>query len=216
MLETFHSHLSLSKISFTFLSHNFLGSDSQQFQPLFISHLLYSWFPSLTVNEYFRSVKNPTFFLFICWIFATPSLTEDSKDLGYIPSFTNYFKISVVVGVLKDVKEEDENYNDDADSDNDEDDKDDAAQGLLVTTNQNILRSCIVATSEMHYEIFRIDKRPSYMGSDQCFLLWWVTQMGKRLLSSKQSRSEKKSRKAMLKLGMKPVLGVSNVIIKKG
>ncbi|CAN6443481.1 unnamed protein product [Victoria cruziana] len=32
---------------------------------------------------------------------------------------------------------------------------------------------------------------------------------------SKQSRSEKKSRKAMLKLGMKPVLGVSRVTIKK-
>ncbi|KAF6149461.1 hypothetical protein GIB67_016999 [Kingdonia uniflora] len=32
---------------------------------------------------------------------------------------------------------------------------------------------------------------------------------------SKQSRSEKKSRKAMLKLGMKPILGVSRVTIKK-
>lgn len=32
---------------------------------------------------------------------------------------------------------------------------------------------------------------------------------------SKQSRSEKKSRKAMLKLGMKPVTGVSRVTIKK-
>ena len=32
---------------------------------------------------------------------------------------------------------------------------------------------------------------------------------------SKQSRSEKKSRKAMLKLGMKPVLGVSRVTIKR-
>ncbi|XP_011084581.2 nascent polypeptide-associated complex subunit alpha-like protein 2, partial [Sesamum indicum] len=33
--------------------------------------------------------------------------------------------------------------------------------------------------------------------------------------SSKQSRSEKKSRKAMLKLGMKPVAGVSRVTIKR-
>ncbi|KAH9780393.1 Nascent polypeptide-associated complex subunit alpha-like protein 2 [Citrus sinensis] len=33
--------------------------------------------------------------------------------------------------------------------------------------------------------------------------------------SSKQSRSEKKSRKAMLKLGMKPVTGVSRVTIKR-
>lgn len=33
--------------------------------------------------------------------------------------------------------------------------------------------------------------------------------------SSKQSRSEKKSRKAMLKLGMKPVPGVSRVTIKR-
>ncbi|KAL1539805.1 nascent polypeptide-associated complex subunit alpha-like protein 2 [Salvia divinorum] len=32
---------------------------------------------------------------------------------------------------------------------------------------------------------------------------------------SKQSRSEKKSRKAMLKLGMKPILGVSRVTIKR-
>ncbi|KAK2652178.1 hypothetical protein Ddye_012034 [Dipteronia dyeriana] len=32
---------------------------------------------------------------------------------------------------------------------------------------------------------------------------------------SKQSRSEKKSRKAMLKLGMKPLLGVSRVTVKK-
>lgn len=33
--------------------------------------------------------------------------------------------------------------------------------------------------------------------------------------SSKQSRSEKKSRKAMLKLGMKPVTDVSRVTIKR-
>ncbi|KAA0048577.1 nascent polypeptide-associated complex subunit alpha-like protein 1 [Cucumis melo var. makuwa] len=32
---------------------------------------------------------------------------------------------------------------------------------------------------------------------------------------SKQSRSEKKSRKAMLKLGMKPISGVSHVTVKK-
>lgn len=32
---------------------------------------------------------------------------------------------------------------------------------------------------------------------------------------SKQSRSEKKSRKAMLKLGMKPITGVSRVTVKK-
>lgn len=32
---------------------------------------------------------------------------------------------------------------------------------------------------------------------------------------SKQTRSEKKSRKAMLKLGMKPVTGVSRVTVKK-
>lgn len=31
----------------------------------------------------------------------------------------------------------------------------------------------------------------------------------------KQSRSEKKSRKAMLKLGMKPVTGVSRITIKR-
>ena len=38
-----------------------------------------------------------------------------------------------------------------------------------------------------------------------------VTMSGK----SKQSRSEKKSRKAMQKLGMKPVTGVTRVTIKK-
>jgi NAC domain len=32
---------------------------------------------------------------------------------------------------------------------------------------------------------------------------------------TKQSRSEKKSRKAMLKLGMKPVTGVSRITIKR-
>lgn len=32
---------------------------------------------------------------------------------------------------------------------------------------------------------------------------------------SKQSRSEKKSRRAMLKLGMKPITGVSRVTVKK-
>uniref|UniRef100_A0A453J679 NAC-A/B domain-containing protein n=1 Tax=Aegilops tauschii subsp. strangulata TaxID=200361 RepID=A0A453J679_AEGTS len=32
---------------------------------------------------------------------------------------------------------------------------------------------------------------------------------------SKQSRSEKKSRKAMMKLGMKPVTGVSRITIKR-
>ena len=32
---------------------------------------------------------------------------------------------------------------------------------------------------------------------------------------SNQSRSEKKSRKAMLKLGMKPIFGVSHVTVKK-
>ena len=32
---------------------------------------------------------------------------------------------------------------------------------------------------------------------------------------SKQSRSEKKSRKAMMKLGMKPVTGVTRITIKR-
>ena len=32
---------------------------------------------------------------------------------------------------------------------------------------------------------------------------------------SKQTKSEKKSRKAMLKIGMKPVTGVSRVTVKK-
>ncbi|KAK4403720.1 Nascent polypeptide-associated complex subunit alpha-like protein 2 [Sesamum angolense] len=43
-------------------------------------------------------------------------------------------------------------------------------------------------------------------------LCWKIKQVND---SSKQSRSEKKSRKAMLKLGMKPVTGVSRVTIKR-
>ena len=34
-------------------------------------------------------------------------------------------------------------------------------------------------------------------------------------VGSRQSRSEKKSRKAMMKLGMKPVTGVSRITIKR-
>ncbi|KAH7654885.1 Nascent polypeptide-associated complex subunit alpha protein [Dioscorea alata] len=40
-------------------------------------------------------------------------------------------------------------------------------------------------------------------------------QVGDESGRSKQSRSEKKSRKAMLKLGMKPITGVSRVTVKK-
>lgn len=44
-------------------------------------------------------------------------------------------------------------------------------------------------------------------------LLW--TGQGDASGRSKQSRSEKKSRKAMLKLGMKAIPGVSRVTVKK-
>ncbi|KAI0531331.1 hypothetical protein KFK09_000884 [Dendrobium nobile] len=40
-------------------------------------------------------------------------------------------------------------------------------------------------------------------------------QAGDASVRSKQSRSEKKSRKAMLKLGMKPIPGISRVTVKK-
>ncbi|ONL98105.1 Nascent polypeptide-associated complex alpha subunit-like protein [Zea mays] len=42
-----------------------------------------------------------------------------------------------------------------------------------------------------------------------------MNSMGDASGKSKQSRSEKKSRKAMLKLGMKPITGVSRVTVKK-
>lgn len=47
----------------------------------------------------------------------------------------------------------------------------------------------------------------------KCLLLW--PELGDGSGRSKQSRSEKKSRKAMLKLGMKPIPGVSRVTVKK-
>lgn len=47
------------------------------------------------------------------------------------------------------------------------------------------------------------------------FLLLAGHQDGDASGRSKQSRSEKKSRKAMLKLGMKPIPGVSRVTVKK-
>uniref|UniRef100_M1CPW0 Nascent polypeptide associated complex alpha n=1 Tax=Solanum tuberosum TaxID=4113 RepID=M1CPW0_SOLTU len=47
----------------------------------------------------------------------------------------------------------------------------------------------------------------------KCLLLW--AELGDGSGRSKQSRSEKKSRKAMLKLGMKPIPGVSRVTVKK-
>ena len=46
------------------------------------------------------------------------------------------------------------------------------------------------------------------------FILVWKWVSGANG-GSKQSRSEKKSRKAMLKLGMKPVTGVGRVTIKR-
>ncbi|CAD6343073.1 unnamed protein product [Miscanthus lutarioriparius] len=45
--------------------------------------------------------------------------------------------------------------------------------------------------------------------------LWLGGQEGDASGKSKQSRSEKKSRKAMLKLGMKPITGVSRITVKK-
>lgn len=47
----------------------------------------------------------------------------------------------------------------------------------------------------------------------KCLLSW--AELGDGSGRSKQSRSEKKSRKAMLKLGMKPIPGVSRVTVKK-
>jgi hypothetical protein len=46
-------------------------------------------------------------------------------------------------------------------------------------------------------------------------ILSCLGQEGDATGKSKQSRSEKKSRKAMLKLGMKPIAGVSRVTVKK-
>ena len=44
---------------------------------------------------------------------------------------------------------------------------------------------------------------------------WFTGADGDASGRSKQSRSEKKSRKAMLKLGMKPITGVSRVTMRK-
>jgi len=58
-----------------------------------------------------------------------------------------------------------------------------------------------------------------FVSSIQVFMMFplWFTgaQDGDGSGRSKQSRSEKKSRKAMLKLGMKPITGVSRVTVKK-
>ena len=43
----------------------------------------------------------------------------------------------------------------------------------------------------------------------------WRTRRAATTLKAKQSRSEKKSRKAMQKLGMKPVPGIMRVTVKK-
>lgn len=54
------------------------------------------------------------------------------------------------------------------------------------------------------------------VGSDLQCLCVGVGELGAGATEgSKQSRSEKKSRKAMMKLGMKPVTGVSRITIKR-
>ncbi|GJU80100.1 nascent polypeptide-associated complex subunit alpha-like protein 2 [Tanacetum coccineum] len=93
----------------------------------------------------------------------------------------------VVEGVVEDVKEEDDHNDDDVDADSD-DDEDDTLQAKIV-----------VAGDVADKVAGKIRRRGLVVGSE----------------SSKQSRSEKKSRKAMLKLGMKPVTGVSRVTIKR-
>ncbi|KAG6504380.1 hypothetical protein ZIOFF_036713 [Zingiber officinale] len=73
-----------------------------------------------------------------------------------------------------------------------------------------------------HFEQQKIDVRSivvqnqSYAhGRQVTSKLIYTGQEGDASGRSKQSRSEKKSRKAMLKLGMKPVPGVSRVTVKK-
>ncbi|KAH0891255.1 hypothetical protein HID58_053684 [Brassica napus] len=53
------------------------------------------------------------------------------------------------------------------------------------------------------------------MSLHYCAVIGQTGQEGETGGKSKQSRSEKKSRKAMLKLGMKPITGVSRVTVKK-
>lgn len=62
------------------------------------------------------------------------------------------------------------------------------------------------------YELFR---RLNYRFHFSALFLRAGEQGGDGSGRSKQSRSEKKSRKAMLKLGMKPIPGVSRVTVKK-
>ncbi|KAG5583305.1 hypothetical protein H5410_053932 [Solanum commersonii] len=68
--------------------------------------------------------------------------------------------------------------------------------------------------------LFRCNRKVTRVASSliilailKCLLLW--AELGDGSGRSKQSRSEKKSRKAMLKLGMKPIPGVSRVTVKK-
>ncbi|KAG6753572.1 hypothetical protein POTOM_041550 [Populus tomentosa] len=102
----------------------------------------------------------------------------------------------VVEDVKEDEKEEDDEDDDEDDDDDDEDDdKDDdtpvALLGLFFAL-EFVFTANVVSLIE-----FCCSVNPCANGS------------------SKQSRSEKKSRKAMLKLGMKPVTGVSRVTIKR-
>ncbi|KAK6936606.1 Nascent polypeptide-associated complex subunit alpha-like, UBA domain [Dillenia turbinata] len=87
--------------------------------------------------------------------------------------------------VVEDVKEDE--HDDDEDDDDDDDDEDDKEEdGSPGVCTSTIVRPALIVINDA--------------GAGE---------------SSKQSRSEKKSRKAMLKLGMKPVTGVSRVTIKR-
>ncbi|WZZ91358.1 hypothetical protein YC2023_119937 [Brassica napus] len=115
-----------------------------------------------------------------------------------------------------------EDDNDEDDDSEDGDEGDGKAVLFVELYLINLLSCCFDITFVLvDAEIFETrfgNNRMSKFGS--CLRRFWLTtghdddgeSGGGR---SKQSRSEKKSRKAMLKLGMKPIAGVSRVTIKK-
>ncbi|KAF8379832.1 hypothetical protein HHK36_029281 [Tetracentron sinense] len=123
---------------------------------------------------------------------------------------------------IEDVKDDEEE--DDDDYDDDDDEKEDGAEGIsslvFVLINHEMLIGNDWATMWIYYwAIFTSYFMEWCFAIQEDYLLDCGALNGEQGAganeSSKQSRSEKKSRKAMLKLGMKPITGVSRVTIKR-
>ncbi|KAL0452357.1 UNVERIFIED_CONTAM: Nascent polypeptide-associated complex subunit alpha-like protein 2 [Sesamum latifolium] len=116
--------------------------------------------------------------------------------------------------VVGDVKEDDDHEDEADDSDDDDNDKDDGSPA------EESLVFCLCDDSVIAVYLFDLACIQNLCS--EC--VGWCDELDGVIVlenrtgandSSKQSRSEKKSRKAMLKLGMKPVTGVSRVTIKR-